>query len=303
MLMKTYQIPKNLQQGDAIGILSTARKITVDELNPAIKWVEKQGFNAVLGRTLTLTDGQFAGTAEQRAEDFQRMLENPNIKAIWCARGGYGTAQILDQIDFSPLRKNPKWVIGYSDVTALHSHIHNMGLATLHATMPINILENTPQALSSLLNVLCGQPNHYQWEDTQSTHTKQVLEGIVVGGNLSLLYSLLGSPSDIDTNGKILLLEDLDEYLYHIDRMMLNLKRNGKLKKLKALLVGSFTKMHDNACPYGKTVAEIILENTKDYDFPIVFDVPSGHIHDNRAFILGKKIKLCTDGKDCQILM
>lgn len=303
MLMKPYQIPKKLQRGDAIGILATARKITANELIPALKWIEKQGFNAVLGQTIGLSYGQFAGTPEQRAKDFQQMLEAPHIKALWCARGGYGTAQMLDQVDFSPLQENPKWIIGYSDITALHSHVHTMGVATVHATMPINLVENTPEALTSLLQVLQGQKTHYHWYDSQQHHPKQTLEGVLVGGNLSVLYSLLGSPSDIDTAGKFLLLEDVDEYLYHIDRMLLNLKRNGKLKELKGLLVGSFTQMHDNTSPYGKTVAEIILENCKEYHFPVVFDVPLGHINDNRAFILGKTIQLTTEANYCQLQM
>lgn len=299
--MKSFIIPKELKKGEIIGMVSTARKIT-EELNFAINYIEKQGFRVVLGETITAENNQFAGNDDVRIRDFQRMLDNPQVKTIICVRGGYGTVRILDELDFSNFVKSPKWIVGYSDVTALHCHLHTLGVASLHGTMPINFKTNTEKALQSLFDVLTGKSVVYEWEDTLQTHKKQKIEGVLVGGNLSVIYSVLGSKSTINTDDKILLLEDLDEYLYHIDRMMINLKRNGLLSNLKALLVGGMTKMHDNEIPFGKSAEEIILEVTKAYDYPVVFNVPFGHINDNRAFILGGKATLFLEGRNCEII-
>ena len=281
-------IPKKLRIGDKIGIISTARKITLEELSPAIKMIESWGFKVVLGANLFSEDNQFSGTIQQRGADLQSMIDDISIKAILCARGGYGTVQIIDIIDFSNLKNNPKWIIGYSDVTVLHSHLNNLGIASLHATMPINFESNTKESLNSLKNALFGNEKSIVCKAHLFNRLGKT-EAEVVGGNLSILYSLLGSDSDIDTDGKILLIEDLDEYLYHIDRMMMSLKRNGKFTKLKGLIVGGMSDMNDNAIPFGKTAEEIILEYTKDYDFPICFGFPAGHLDDNRCIRLGVK--------------
>jgi muramoyltetrapeptide carboxypeptidase len=281
-------IPKKLRIGDKIGIISTARKITLEELSPAIKMLESWGLKVVLGVNLFSEDNQFSGTIQQRSADLQSMIDDRSIKAILCARGGYGTVQIIDIIDFSNLKNNPKWIIGYSDVTVLHSHLNNLGIASLHATMPINFEKNTEGSLISLKNSLFGNMK----STTCTVHSFNKLgiaEAEVVGGNLSILYSLLGSDSDVNTDGKILFIEDLDEYLYHIDRMMMNLKRNAIFTKLKGLIVGGMSDMNDNAIPFGKTGKEIILEHTKDYDFPICFGFPAGHLDDNRCIRLGVK--------------
>ena len=284
-------IPPKLKIGDTIGIVSTARKISLAELKPALNIIESWGLQIKLGANLFEEDNQFSGTILQRTSDLQTMIDDDSIKAILCARGGYGTVQIIDQIDFSKLIKNPKWILGYSDVTVLHSHLNTLGVATMHAAMPINFLTNTKQALESLKSTLFGNTKILEF-DTHPLNKLGISEGEVVGGNLSILYSLLGSNSDINTDGKILFIEDLDEYLYHIDRMMMNLKRNGKFEKLRAMIVGGMNDMNDNEIPFGKSAEQIIVEHTKEFDFPFCFGFPAGHLDDNRAILLGTKSKV-----------
>ena len=279
-------LPKKLKIGDKIGIISTARKISLEELSSAIKLLESWGMKVVLGRNLFEKDNQFSGTIKQRSTDLQQMIDDNSIKAILCARGGYGTVQIIDNIDFSNLRNNPKWVVGYSDVTVLHSHLHNLGFASLHATMLINFETNTKESLESLKNSLFKIERSIECK-AHSFNRFGKTEANIVGGNLSILYSLLGSDSDINTDGKILFIEDLDEYLYHIDRMMMNLKRNGKLEKIRGMIVGGMSDMNDNTVAFGRTAEEIILDYTEDYDFPICFGFPAGHLDDNRSILLG----------------
>ncbi len=279
-------IPKKLMLGDKIGIISSARKITKEELSPAIKTIESWGFKVVFGNNLFEEDDQFSGTIKQRTVDLQMMIDDNSIKAILCARGGYGTVQIIDHINFTNLKINPKWIIGYSDITVLHCHLNNLGIASLHASMPINFEFNTKMSLLSLKNSLFGNPKIVETK-AHPLNKYGKIEGDIVGGNLSILYSLSGSQSDINTAGKILFIEDLDEYLYHIDRMMINLKRSGMLEKLKGLIVGGMSHMNDNDISFGKTAEQIILDCTKEYDFPICFGFPAGHISDNRCIRFG----------------
>ena len=281
--------PQHLQQGDLVAIVTTARKIDRTAIQKAIELLESWGLNAVIGKTIGKADHQFGGTDADRTTDFQEAMNNDAIKAIWCARGGYGTVRILDTLDFSTLLKNPKWVIGFSDVTALHSHFHNLGVHTIHGAMPITVKGNTSESLTSLKNCLFGLPISYQIP-CESMNKLGNGKGALVGGNLSMLYSLLGSSSAIKTDDKILFIEDLDEYLYHVDRMMINLKRNGYFNNLKGLVVGGMTKMNDNTIPFGKTAEEIILDTIKEFDFPVCFNFPAGHLKDNRALEFGRLI-------------
>lgn len=285
----------SLKIGDEIAIVSTARKINQEEIDLAVKLFEYWGLKVRIGNTIGLVYHQFAGTDQERANDFQSMLDDKNIKAIICARGGYGTVRIMDYLDFTQFNFNPKWIVGYSDVTILHAHINTyLGYQTLHATMPINFKSNSKESLESLKKALFGESYSLNF-NTRKESIFGNTEGFIVGGNLSILYSILGTNSGINTDNKILFIEDLDEYLYHIDRMMMALKRAGKLNKLKALLVGGMTDMKDNIIPYGKTAEEIILEHCKDYDYPIIFDVPTGHINNNNALIFGRNISLKTE--------
>ena len=289
-----------LKQNDKIAIVATARKISAEELDFAIKTIKAWGLQAVLGKNIYAIENQFAGSDKQRAEDLQWAINDDSIKAIIIARGGYGTIRIVDAIDFTKLKTNPKFIIGYSDVTVLHSHIHNhIGVPTLHATMPINFNKNA-EAVETLRKCLFGEKVSYQFEANPLNKTGEV-NGVLIGGNLSLLYALSGTASDIDTKGKILFLEDLDEYLYHIDRMMLNLKRSGKLTNLKAIVVGGFTDMKDNTIPFGKTAEEIILEAVKEYNFPVCFNFPAGHIDRNLALCFGKKVSLQISRNNCSL--
>ncbi|MCK5857421.1 MAG: LD-carboxypeptidase [Bacteroidales bacterium] len=281
--------PELLKLTNKVGIISTARKISKQEIQPAIDRLQRWGLEPILGKHLFAEHHQFAGTTDQRVADLQEMLDNPEIKAVFCARGGYGTVQLIDKIDFSGFRQHPKWVIGYSDVTVLHSHINRYcEVETLHATMPINFPKTArdDNALESLYNALFYGDNEYRIKH-HPFNKKGVAQGQLVGGNLSILNSLLGSPSDVNTIGKILFIEDLDEYLYHIDRMMMNMKRNGKFDHIRALLVGGMSDMNDNEIPFGKTAEEIIIDVLGDVTFPILFNVPAGHIDDNRTLNIG----------------
>ena len=291
------QKPPNLKQGDKIVIVSTARKLSLEELQPGIDVLKSWGLEVVLGSNLFEEDNQFAGTKAQRIADFQNAMDDANIKAIFCARGGYGTVQIIDELDFTNFIKTPKWVVGYSDVTVLHNHINqNFNIQTLHAAMPFGFKDNTTEALNSIKKALLGEQLSYEF-DKHPFNRKGEANGELVGGNLSILYSLTGTISQINTNGKILFLEDLDEYLYHIDRMIMNLDRAGMLNGLAGLVVGGMTDMNDNAVPYGKTAKEIIQQTVSKYDYPVCFDFYAGHLNDNRALPMGGKALLKVDDK------
>lgn len=282
--------PSYLKKGDKIGIVACARKISREEMAPAIEILKSWGLEVVFGKNVFNAYNQFSGTDGERAEDLQTMLDDASVKAIISARGGYGTMRIIDKIDFEKFKRSPKWLVGYSDITVLHSHIHTLGIETVHATMPINFHKDA-EALETLRKALFGEKIDYEIT-AHSLNRKGIAEGEFIGGNLSLLYALTGSVSDIDTTGKILFIEDLDEYLYHIDRMMLNLKRAGKLSGLVGLVVGGMTDMKDNAIPFGKTAEEIILDAVKEYNYPVCFNFPAGHVDKNLALYLGKKAKL-----------
>ncbi|MCB0401925.1 MAG: LD-carboxypeptidase [Flavobacteriales bacterium] len=286
-----------LQRGSTVAIISTARKISEQEIQPAVGVLESWGLRVVFGKHLFQSDHQFSGTVAQRLHDLQWALDDPEIGAVICARGGYGTVQLIDQIDFSAFRNNPKWVVGYSDVTVLHNHINqNLNIGTLHASMPINFPNNTDEALESMRAALFGESLHYNFDGHELNRAGQA-EGELVGGNLSILYSLTGTASQLNTKGRILFLEDLDEYLYHIDRMMMNLDRAGMLKDLAGMVVGGMTDMNDNAVPYGLDAKQIIREVVNKYDYPVCFDFPAGHLDDNRALLMGAKIKLTVSGQ------
>lgn len=283
--------PPYLQKGDTVAILATARKNIDDNLKPTLDLLHSWGLEAVIGSTIGLDLNQLAGTDEQRAADFQHQLDNPNIKAIWCVRGGYGTVRMIDLLDFTKFKQHPKWVIGFSDVTVLHNHLNTMGYKSIHGAMPVSIPRATPDAISSLKKSLFGEPLSYSVSPDKMNRFGKAT-GELVGGNLSILYSLLGSQSAIDCKDKILFIEDLDEYLYHIDRMMMNLKRNGCIENLKGIVIGAMTKMKDNEIPWGKNALEIVDDVTKKYNIPVIFNFPAGHIQDNRALVMGSTVTI-----------
>jgi muramoyltetrapeptide carboxypeptidase len=294
--------PPYLKKGDKIGIVSPARSITFEEVHPAIRFFQRHELEVVLGSYVFSKHRQFAGTDEQRRKDFQQMLDDDKIRAIVCARGGYGTVRIIDKLDFTKFCEHPKWIVGFSDVTVLHAHIHRrFGIETLHAAMPVNIRdEKQDDSLKSLIHALFG--NHLVYTCQNSALSRPgTAEGLLVGGNLSILYNMMGSVSEPDTHGKILFIEDLDEYLYHIDRMMMNLKRAGKLAKLNGLIVGGMTRMNDNPVPFGMTPEQIIADAVKEYSYPVCYNFPAGHTDPNLALILGRKVTLKVD-KEVELL-
>lgn len=292
--------PPYLKKGDTIAIVATARKNLDDNLKPAISWLKNWGLEVVIGSTIGLDNHQLAGTDAERAADFQAQLDNPNIKMIWCVRGGYGTVRIIDQLNWTQFKKNPKWIVGFSDVTVLHSHLNTMGFQSIHGIMPVSS-KATEEARETLRKALFGEQLQYT-VPCENMNRLGKAKGELVGGNLSILYSLFGSPSAIDCTDKILFIEDLDEYLYHIDRMMMNLKRNGCLESLKGIIVGGMTKMNDNEIPWGKNALEIIDDVTKNYNIPIIFNFPAGHMADNRALTFGKQVTIDVNDLESKVI-
>lgn len=284
-----------VKPGDKIGILSTARWIERSEIEFADQLLRSWGLIPVYGETISAKDGQFAGDDALRANNLQTFLDDPEIRAIIFARGGYGTIRIMDKIDFTGFMQAPKFICGYSDMTVLFSHITDkLGMPVIHSAMAFNFQKNSSAALETLKNCLFGIAPEYNISPN-SYNISGETNGVLIGGNLSILYSLLGTKFGFSTAGKILFLEDIDEYLYHIDRMMWSMKLAGKLENLKGLIIGGMTDLKDNQVPFGKSVEMIILEQVKNFNIPVCFGFPAGHQDDNRALYLGREVLLTTD--------
>lgn len=294
-------IPPFLKPGDRIRIVAPAGKVQKDKVLPGIELLHDEGFDVILGRNVLNHQFQYSGTDRQRTDDLQEAINDQEAKAIICARGGYGTVRLLEELDFSPLLKSPKWLAGFSDVTVLHSVLNKLGLASIHGAMPGFFLENKKPARSffSLMDMLKSGKSQIE-APSSALNRCGITSGELVGGNLSLIYSLQGTPWQLNTNGKILLIEDVGEYLYHLDRMMQNMRLAGQLKNLAGLVVGGFTEMKDNESPFGKSVPEIILESVSDYRFPVCFDFPVGHIPKNLSLMLGANYQLQV-GESCRL--
>jgi muramoyltetrapeptide carboxypeptidase len=287
--------PSYLQTGDTIGVLCPAGYMSFEKAQTCIKTFESWGYKIKIGKTVG-SDSQdfFSGNDEERLADIQQMLDDDAVKAVFCARGGYGIGRIIEQIDFKKFKKYPKWVIGFSDVTILHSHIYaNYKIASIHGAMAsaFNKDEYKNEFVQSLKNVLEGKKIKYDCA-VHELNKKGEAVGELVGGNLTLLAHLIGTSSDIKTKGKILFLEDVGEYLYNIDRMFYQLKRNGKLNRLAGLIIGGFSNMKDTDRPFGKNVYEIINDVVKGYDYPVCFNFPVGHQKENFALKTGVGYKL-----------
>ncbi len=290
----TGRTPPYLKKGDTVAITCPAKKLP-HPINDAVKLLESWGLNVVLGDTVYADHHQYAGDDDLRAKDFQRFLDDPNVKAIFAARGGYGTIRIVDRLDFSAFAENPKWVVGFSDITVLHSDIQAQHqIATIHGQMPLTIPDGTAESLQTLRKALFNEPFDYRFKSSAANRAGSA-NGILIGGNLTLLLMMAGSASEMNYKNKVLFLEDVGEYLYSVDRMMWSLKRSGKLAELNGLLVGGFTDLKDNEIPFGKDAVEIIREHVKDYNFPVCFNFPAGHIADNHALIFGKSVNLTAD--------
>lgn len=258
----------------------------------AVRLLESWGLEVVLGETVSASYHQFAGDDDTRARDLQRFIDDDSIKAVIAARGGYGTVRIIDKVDFSRFASHPKWIVGFSDITVLHTHLlNNYNAQTIHGQMPINIPDASAHSLQTLRKALFGEDLRYTI-NTHPLNREGCASGVLAGGNLSLLVAVSGSPSDIEYAGKILFIEDVGEYLYAIDRMLRCLKRAGKLANLAGLVAGGFTDVKDNDIPFGQTAQEIIKEVVKEYDYPVCFDFPAGHIPDNCSLLFGKPVNL-----------
>lgn len=283
--------PPYLQQGDKIAITCPAKSLPGD-ISSAITLLESWGLEVILGETVYAKYHQFAGDDELRRRDFQTFLDDHEIKAIIAARGGYGTIRIIDHLDFSEFQRHPKWIVGFSDITVLHSHIHaTMGIPTIHGQMPLNVPDATKPSLESLRKALFGEKINYSLPYNPRNITGET-EGTLIGGNLTLLMMMMGSVSEMDFQDKILFIEDVGEYYYAIDRMLRGLHRTGKLAQLKGLIVGGFSSMKDNDIPFGEHIEDIVLNVAGEYGYPICFDFPAGHIDNNYALVLGRKLKI-----------
>ncbi|MGG9970340.1 S66 peptidase family protein [Ferruginibacter sp. SUN002] len=306
---KVKAIPPYLQEGDVIGITSPAGYITLEDIQPAVKKLEEWGYNVKVGNTIGKRDFTFGGTDEERLTDLQEMLDDRDIKAILCARGGYGLVRIIDTINFSGFKRSPKWIIGFSDVTILHSHINSsFKIASIHSKMCNSFPEDWSKAeqtqidsINSIQECLSGKTMHYPFTPNLKNKTG-IAEGILVGGNLRTLETLAGTKSNLITKNKILFIEDTGEYLYSIDRMLWNLKRTGKLSNLAGLIIGGFkTKKDDEGEEFGKTLEEIVLEKVEEYNYPVGFDFPVGHQKNNMALKCGVMHTLLIDAIECNL--
>jgi len=286
-------IPPSLFPGDRIRIVSPAGKVQKDKVLSGIELLQEEGFEVIPGHHIFDRHFQYAGTDQQRAADLQEAINDPETKAIIFARGGYGSVRIIEKIDFSPLLKNPKWLVGFSDITVIHSVLNKLGIASIHGAMP-GLFQDNKKPTRSFLSLMELLKTGNSKIEVQSHELNRPGEcsGELVGGNLSLIYSLQGTPWQLETAGKILFIEDLSEYLYHLDRMMQNLRLSGLLKDLAGLVVGGFTDMKDNESPFGKSAYEIILDAVRDYNFPVCFDLPVGHMPKNLPLVLGNAYKL-----------
>ncbi|WP_345953850.1 LD-carboxypeptidase [Mucilaginibacter sp. PAMB04168] len=293
--------PPYIQKGDRVAIVCPAKKLP-QPMDDAVALLQSWGLEVVLGETITADYHQFAGDDDTRARDLQRFVDDDSIKAIFAARGGYGTVRMIDKVDFSRLKSSPKWLIGFSDITVLHAHIQqNLGIETLHGQMPINIPDATSTSLETLRKALFGAEVSYQIPAHPLNRSGKA-QGILTGGNLAILVSLSGSVSDFDYEGKILFIEDVGEYLYNIDRLMYTLKRAGRLAKLAGLIVGGFTEIKDNDIPFGQNAQEIIKALVDEYTYPVCFDFPAGHVANNCALIFGREVRLDVESAVVKLL-
>lgn len=276
-----------LKQGDLIALVSPAKAIEAHFVSHAKQFFEQAGYRVTVGENALKQNGYFSGTDEERAADLQAAIDNPEVKAIVCNRGGYGAVRLFERVDWANLLREPKWIIGFSDITNLHCFALRQGIESVHATMPLNFEENTQEALTSLLHVLKGDNNNYQWPSNERNLLGSI-DAPIVGGNLSILYAHLATPFCPDYEGKILFIEDIDEQFYHLDRMLWAFNQAGVFERIAGLIVGGMTGMKDTVNPTGYSVESLFREHLKYRSIPLAFDAPIGHIHDNRAIICGK---------------
>lgn len=298
--------PPYLKAGDTVAIVAPSGilKNREREVQQATDLLKSWGLNVVVGRYVFNKANHFAGTDDERCEDLQMVMDDPKISAIWCARGGYGTVRILDKLDYTKFKKNPKWLIGYSDITALHNQFHNEGFQSIHALMCVSLtkdLSEIKETIETFKSTIFGNSVNYTLEGSSYNRTGET-SGQLVGGNLTILHTMLGSKESIDTKGKILFIEEIGEYKYHIDRMLQSMKRAGYFDNCKGVIVGDMSRLRKNTTLWGTSIQQLILDALADYNFPISFNMPAGHEKDNRALILGKTIELKVTKKETSLV-
>lgn len=300
--MNSKRLPPFLSPGDEIRIVSPASVVEKDYIEKTTQSLEKLGYKVSLGKNVFAGYHQFAGEDIKRTEDVQQALDDKEVRAVFCARGGYGCVRIIDQLDFSIFQKNPKWMVGFSDITVFHSHLNiHLKIPSVHSPMPVNF--DSPffsENLEQLNNILRGKLKEIQLGSSPLNRAGNA-RGTLVGGNLSILYSLQATPYELDTENKILFIEDVGEQLYHLDRMLNNLRLSGKIGRIKALVVGGLTDMQDKKRPFGKSAEEIVGDAIKAFNYPVAFGFPAGHTKNNHPFLLGVDINLEVSKKGSRI--
>lgn len=294
--------PQALKHGDCVGIIAPARKIDADLISTAKIIIESWGLKVELGQHLFTNDhAYFSAADDKRLEDFQYFLDADHIRAIICARGGYGSTRIIDRLDFEKFSQHPKWITGYSDITALHLKLQSLKVQSIHGTVPaLFTKQNAEASVSSLKNMLFGEPQPIQVKPDKQNRLG-ITSGQLIGGNLSLLVDSLGTNSEVDTDGKILIIEDVGEHYYRIDRMLVQLKRANKLKNLAGLVLGYFTDIKESILPFNETVKDIFINHTREYNFPIAFNFPIGHEEPNLSFIEGAPARLLVNEQEATL--
>ncbi|WP_299548112.1 LD-carboxypeptidase [Seonamhaeicola sp.] len=302
----TLKQPPYLKAGDTVAIVAPAGilKHRTREIEQAKALLKSWGLHSAVGKHVFNQNNHFAGTDSERCEDFQKALDDPKIKAIWCARGGYGSVRLLDKLDWSNFKQHPKWIIGYSDITAIHNQVHNLGFESLHAMMGTSLqddAETIKETIATFKSALFGNTLNYTLKGSEYNRAG-IVSAPLVGGNLTILHTMLGSETNIDTSGKILFIEEIGEYKYHIDRMLQSLKRAGYFDNCKGVIVGNMTRLRRNTTQWGSSVEQLILDALSEYSFPIAFNMPAGHEKDNRALILGRTVELIVKKEQSTII-
>jgi muramoyltetrapeptide carboxypeptidase len=292
-------VPQPLVAGDLIYITAPAKAIEKEHVDFAVSFFENAGYKVLVSKNCLGQHHYFSGTDEERLEDLQYGIDHPEVKAIVCARGGYGCVRIVDRIQWASMLREPKWLVGFSDITVFHQHLQRFNLPSIHGSMVLNFKDNTQEALTTLLSALKGES--FSLSATSTQNKPGQAEGTLIGGNLSIVYSLIGTNNQPDYSDKILFVEDLAEHLYHIDRMFYALNKSGILDKINGLVVGGMTELEDTATPFGMSVEEIILAHFQFRNIPVAFGFPAGHLNDNRALILGKKVRFNVEGTTSEL--